>query len=948
MSKDCGEHDDKKLAKRVSAAVLGLLIVIAIVVFIVWAVLRPSKPRFILQDVTIYGFNVTEPNFLTSNMQVTLASRNPNDKIGIYYQKLDILATYRNQQITLPTLLPRTYQGHQGVTIWSPFLYGNAVPVAPFLEEGLSQDMSAGMLLLDFHVFGQLKWKVGTWMSVEKQITLHHMALGQTKSMVSVVRTEVSPGNGVSKSIEKMLIEGINSWAPKPPVKRAIVAILSPNIAKEMQVRHLRSTIIGDTLARALEFSSVEVLRQNHVGDEKIHTRTVELRNKYERDLGLHLLQFAEVVEAACTNLSPNCNYLHKLLEAYLRCYSIATMSVSIGVQTRDLSPPLLTLFLVTSGLLRNPFHCLPPDDLVPVTIGADCGDHKTKTSRHVVLWNTRRTTAGKGTSDEIPPASQNQTPPPPGSTPQMFSKCRATSQPASSRRFPLMRYNRCSATCRTTAQRHSISKGPHPPLLLRNTCLSLRTAKRPKKRERRDEARMAALERALLQPNPSNQPNGGNLGVRRLERRTCLGDSTRDPPPSIDDPALPSNSDYYEDDDLSYHTSLDPTYHPPPTPTNDRIYEINGVPTTSSQVQRALRAPTRDRVEQNQLLNANAQVPAPIQQAIPQIPAPAGSSLEELREQLRREIDERLSRQRTTTAEETIQMMSGVTTPLSFVIMQAEVPPGTKLPKIKYDGTGDPQEHLSQFKELMLLQNLSEDVMCRIFPITLTGAARAWFYRIRPVDSIVNFTMLCQAFLSNFHSRTRIGKTLDDLFCIKQEVHENLETFTKRFTDACLETEDVTDKEAIRAYMEGVRHKKLFYDLHRHKPKRLKQLFDEAHIYIQAEKQMNLKNAPFKAGGQVTNGERSRERQRSRSPNRRPTFNQRRDRGKGLYREGNSFQERSYAKPMYNNYTPQNTTPTAVLHAISSSRTADKVQWPRPILNHKKYRSSGKKCEFH
>ncbi|OMO83182.1 Late embryogenesis abundant protein, LEA-14 [Corchorus olitorius] len=170
MSKDCGEHDDKKAAKRVLGAVLGLLIVIAIVVFIVWAVLRPSKPRFILQDVTIYGFNVTAPNFLTSNMQVTLASRNPNDKIGIYYQKLDIFATYRNQQITLPTLLPRTYQGHQDVTIWSPFLYGNAVPVAPFLEAGLSQDMNAGLMLLDFHVFGQLKWKVGTWMSGRYQI----------------------------------------------------------------------------------------------------------------------------------------------------------------------------------------------------------------------------------------------------------------------------------------------------------------------------------------------------------------------------------------------------------------------------------------------------------------------------------------------------------------------------------------------------------------------------------------------------------------------------------------------------------------------------------------------------------------------------------------------------------------------------------------------------------
>ncbi|MBA0647225.1 hypothetical protein Goklo_015130, partial [Gossypium klotzschianum] len=68
-------------------------------------------------------------------------------------------------------------------------------------------------------------------------------------------------------SIQKMLIEGIDTWAPLPPVKTAVVDFSSPNIAKEMHVGHLRSTIIGDTLARMLEFSKVKVLRRNHVGD---------------------------------------------------------------------------------------------------------------------------------------------------------------------------------------------------------------------------------------------------------------------------------------------------------------------------------------------------------------------------------------------------------------------------------------------------------------------------------------------------------------------------------------------------------------------------------------------------------------------------------------------------------------------------------------------------------
>lgn len=46
-----------------------------------------------------------------------------------------------------------------------------------------------------------------------------------------------------------------------------IVDFSSPNIAKEMHVGHLRSTIIGDSIARILELRGYNVLRLNHVGD---------------------------------------------------------------------------------------------------------------------------------------------------------------------------------------------------------------------------------------------------------------------------------------------------------------------------------------------------------------------------------------------------------------------------------------------------------------------------------------------------------------------------------------------------------------------------------------------------------------------------------------------------------------------------------------------------------
>lgn len=49
--------------------------------------------------------------------------------------------------------------------------------------------------------------------------------------------------------------------------QKVVVDYSSPNLAKEMHVGHLRSTIIGDALARTLDALGHKVIRQNHVGD---------------------------------------------------------------------------------------------------------------------------------------------------------------------------------------------------------------------------------------------------------------------------------------------------------------------------------------------------------------------------------------------------------------------------------------------------------------------------------------------------------------------------------------------------------------------------------------------------------------------------------------------------------------------------------------------------------
>lgn len=69
----------------------------------------------------------------------------------------------------------------------------------------------------------------------------------------------------IRQQVTNLILTGVTP-PPATPVQ-VVVDFSSPNIAKEMHVGHLRSTIIGDSIARLLEFLGHKVLRLNHLGD---------------------------------------------------------------------------------------------------------------------------------------------------------------------------------------------------------------------------------------------------------------------------------------------------------------------------------------------------------------------------------------------------------------------------------------------------------------------------------------------------------------------------------------------------------------------------------------------------------------------------------------------------------------------------------------------------------
>jgi len=71
----------------------------------------------------------------------------------------------------------------------------------------------------------------------------------------------------IADQASRMLDDPRLGLAPVARTQTVVVEYSSPNIAKEMHVGHLRTTIVGDAIARVLEFAGHGVIRDNHVGD---------------------------------------------------------------------------------------------------------------------------------------------------------------------------------------------------------------------------------------------------------------------------------------------------------------------------------------------------------------------------------------------------------------------------------------------------------------------------------------------------------------------------------------------------------------------------------------------------------------------------------------------------------------------------------------------------------
>ncbi|KAI3975241.1 hypothetical protein MKX01_039277 [Papaver californicum] len=92
------------------------------------------------------------------NLAVDLNLRNPNSKIGDYYDQIEARAFYDGRRFSSVTLTP-FYQGHKNTTILRPVFKGQRL--LPNVQDVYNKDMTDGKFNIEVKLYLKMRFKAG-------------------------------------------------------------------------------------------------------------------------------------------------------------------------------------------------------------------------------------------------------------------------------------------------------------------------------------------------------------------------------------------------------------------------------------------------------------------------------------------------------------------------------------------------------------------------------------------------------------------------------------------------------------------------------------------------------------------------------------------------------------------------------------------------------------------
>ncbi|KAJ4972474.1 hypothetical protein NE237_005648 [Protea cynaroides] len=137
-----------------------LVIIIAALVGLFFLIFRPKIPSYSVDGLRITELNFNSSTSFSAKFIVRLTIKNPNKKIGIYYENGSNLSAWYSSSKLCEGSLPVFYQGHHNTTVLNIELTGH-IDDGNTLRQALSQQQQTGTIPLTLNAKVPVKVKLG-------------------------------------------------------------------------------------------------------------------------------------------------------------------------------------------------------------------------------------------------------------------------------------------------------------------------------------------------------------------------------------------------------------------------------------------------------------------------------------------------------------------------------------------------------------------------------------------------------------------------------------------------------------------------------------------------------------------------------------------------------------------------------------------------------------------
>ncbi|KAM7267715.1 hypothetical protein ACFE04_009881 [Oxalis oulophora] len=141
---------------------LTLIIIIAAIIGILYLVFQPKLPKYTVDKLSVTKFEQQSDNStLYAEFNVTITAKNPNKKIGIYYQDGSHISGWYNNTKLCEGSMPIFYQGHKNTTVLNLALKGQTEDSNGLINSVFQQQQLTGNIPLNLKVKQPVRIKLG-------------------------------------------------------------------------------------------------------------------------------------------------------------------------------------------------------------------------------------------------------------------------------------------------------------------------------------------------------------------------------------------------------------------------------------------------------------------------------------------------------------------------------------------------------------------------------------------------------------------------------------------------------------------------------------------------------------------------------------------------------------------------------------------------------------------